>query len=96
MCRKRMHYEVYCVSQEVITSGWCIKKLPFKIFQNCLENFNNELKQPSRGVFKKRCSENMQKIYMRAPMPKCDFNKGGWKERGAAQLSLTLIMKDGA
>ena len=32
-------------------------------------------KQPSRGVLKKRCSENMQQIYRRTPMPKCDFNK---------------------
>ena len=32
-------------------------------------------KQPSRGVLRKRCSENMQQIYMRTPMPKCDFNK---------------------
>ena len=32
-------------------------------------------KQPSRGVFRKRCSENMQQIYRRTPMPKCDFNK---------------------
>ena len=23
----------------------------------------------------KRCSENMQQIYRRTPMPKCDFNK---------------------
>ena len=30
-------------------------------------------KQPSRGVFRKRCSENMQQIYSRTPMPKCDF-----------------------
>ena len=30
-------------------------------------------KQPSRGVFKKRCSENMQQIYRRTPMPKCDL-----------------------
>ena len=29
----------------------------------------------SRGVLRKRCSENMQQIYRRAPMPKCDFNK---------------------
>ena len=27
------------------------------------------------GVLKKRCSENMQKIYRRTPMPKCNFNK---------------------
>ena len=31
--------------------------------------------QPPRGVLKKRCSENMQQIYRRTPMPKCDFNK---------------------
>ena len=34
-------------------------------------------KQSSRGVFRKRCSENMQQIYRRALMPKCDFNKVG-------------------
>ena len=32
-------------------------------------------KQPSRGVVKKMRSENMQQIYRRIPMPKCDFNK---------------------
>ena len=32
-------------------------------------------KQLSRGVLRKRCSENMQQIYRRTPMPKCDFNK---------------------
>ena len=32
-------------------------------------------KQPSKGVYKKRCSENMQQIYRRTTMPKCDFNK---------------------
>ena len=32
-------------------------------------------KQPPRGVFKKRRSENMQQIYSRTLMPKCDFNK---------------------
>ena len=30
----------------------------------------------SRDIFhRKRCSENMQEIYRRIPMPKCDFNK---------------------
>ena len=33
-----------------------------------------EQKQPSRDVLRKRCSENMQQIYRRTPMPKCDFN----------------------
>ena len=32
-------------------------------------------KQPSRGVPRKRCSENMQQIYRRTPIAKCDFNK---------------------
>ena len=32
-------------------------------------------KQPSRGVLRKRCSENMQQIYRRTSLPKYDFNK---------------------
>ena len=28
-----------------------------------------------RGVLRKICSENMQQIYRRTPMPKCNFNK---------------------
>ena len=32
-------------------------------------------KQPSSGVLRKRCSEDMTQIYKRMPMPKCDFNK---------------------
>ena len=32
-------------------------------------------KQPPWGVHRKRCSENIQQIYRRTPMPKCDFNK---------------------
>ena len=32
-------------------------------------------KQPPGGVPRKRCSENMQQIYRRTPMSKCDFKK---------------------
>ena len=32
-------------------------------------------KQWSRGALRKMCSENMQQIYRRKPIPKCDFNK---------------------
>ena len=32
-------------------------------------------KQSLRGVPRKRCSENIQQMYRRIPMPKCDFNK---------------------
>ena len=35
----------------------------------------NIQKQPSRGVLRKRCSENTQEIYRRTPMLKCDFNR---------------------
>ena len=31
--------------------------------------------KPSRGVLIKMCSENMQPIDRRTPMPKCDSNK---------------------
>ena len=31
-------------------------------------------KQPSRGAPRERCSESIQPIYGRTPMPKCDFN----------------------
>ena len=34
----------------------------------------NKQKQPSRGVLRKICSQNMQQIYRRAPMLKCDFS----------------------
>ena len=30
---------------------------------------------PSIGVFIKKCSENIQQVYRRTPMPECDFNK---------------------
>ena len=38
-------------------------------------NFINKQKQSSRGVLTKRFSENMQQVYKRITMPKCDFNK---------------------
>ena len=36
-------------------------------------NYDHQ-KQLSRGVLRKRCSENMHQVYRRAPIPKCDFN----------------------
>ena len=32
-------------------------------------------KPPFTGVLRKMCSENIQEIYRRITMPKCDFNK---------------------
>ena len=46
--------------------------ISLKILFLCKSSFK---KQPSRGVLMKRCSENMQQIYGKTPMPKCDFNK---------------------
>ena len=50
---------------------------PMNLHQGCEIN-TKSLKvqtQPSRGVHRKRCPENMQPTYRRTPMPKCDFNK---------------------
>ena len=43
-------------------------------FLHVIINIKNQ-KQPSKGVLKKSCSENVQKILRRTPMPKCDFSK---------------------
>ena len=41
-----------------------------------LESLSNRMqKQPSIGIFMKRSSGNMQQIYRRKHMPKCDFKK---------------------
>ena len=37
--------------------------------------FPDDQKQLPRGVSGKSCSENMQQIYRRTSMPKCNFNK---------------------
>ena len=42
------------------------------IHLNNFSDTNTIQKQPSRGVLRKRCSENMQQIYRRTPMLKCD------------------------
>ena len=51
-----------------------------QIFQTNIEkivpsNQSTIQKQPSRVVDRKRCSENMQQIYRRTPMPKFNFNE---------------------
>ena len=47
-----------------------IKKYVFLVFSGGAENKN----WPEAEVAC-RCYENMQQIYRRTPMPKCDFNK---------------------
>ena len=40
-----------------------------------VNQINRIQKQPFSDVLLKRCSENMQQIYKRKPMPKYDFSK---------------------
>ena len=54
-------------------------------------------KQPLRGVIRKKCSEDMQQIYRRTPMPKCNFNKGAkqlyWRTPFTKNISGRLLLK---
>ena len=40
-----------------------------------LHSVQSVKKQPPRDAPRKKCSENMQQIYRRTPIPKCDFSK---------------------
>ena len=40
------------------------------------------------GVLRNRCFENMQQIYRRTPLPKCDFNKVAFLKNTTGQLLL--------
>ena len=54
---------------QAIASLWILQ-----IFKNIFFEEYRQMgqKQPFRGVLRKRCSENMQQIHRRTPMPKCD------------------------
>ena len=54
------------------------------------------LKQASRGALGKMCSENMQQIYRRISMPKCDFNSNFIEIKlryGCSPVNLLLIFR---
>ena len=51
------------------------EKFQRRIQNNPYSEVYSVQKQPFTGVFRKRCSENLQQIYRRTPMPNCDFNK---------------------
>ena len=60
------------------------------IFLNFLQ------RQQSSGVLSKRCSEDMQQIYRRTPIPKCDFNKVAIKitlQHGYSPVNLLDILR---
>ena len=51
-------------------------------------------KQPFRGVLIKRCFENIQQVYRKTPIPKCDFNKVAKQLRhGCSAVNLLHIFR---
>ena len=54
------------INVEVVRKS-CLRLILICRFSSCQ-------KQPPRGVLRKRCAENMQRIYRRSSMPKCNFN----------------------
>ena len=44
------------------------------VFDRHRQPFHLLQKQPSRGILRKRCSENMEQIYMRTTVPMFDFS----------------------
>ena len=65
-----MFFQVLVLNRSQSKTQYYTIRVKFLIRDQCTKQ-----KQPSRGVLKKRCSENMQQIFRRTPMPKCDFNK---------------------
>ena len=59
---------------------------------NNSEKKMNHQKQPSRGVLRKRCSENMQQIYRRTPS-KCSFNIEMTLRHGCFAVNLLHILR---
>ena len=57
-----------------------------KVWTCFISSDDNSQKQPSRDILRKRYSENIQQIYIRIPMPNCDFNKVGKKRAASEQL----------
>ena len=65
---------IYC-SHNLYCYKGSIKYCQHRIYLG--ENGWRLQKQPSRGVLRKKYSENMQQSYRRTPMPKCDLWLGG-------------------
>ena len=76
-----MKHHLVNYSRVIFAIYFCYKAFKVKRFSK-IYNFKkiNDLidyygqNQLSRGVLRKRCSEIMQQIFRRTPMPKCDFN----------------------
>ena len=61
--------------------GWVkdIRLLFNAFLQFLVSTFTHAQKQQFIGVSVKRCSENMQQIYRKTPITRCDFNKVAWQ-----------------
>ena len=73
-----------CFEEHLWTTGSVWVQLTINLMKGISKSFGREKSnfldyqeqnQPFRGVLRKRCSENMQQIYRRTPMSKCDFDK---------------------
>ena len=64
----------------MVTKIYNVKYQATLLYSGNENRINIIQKQPSRDVLRKRYTENMEQIYMRTPMLKCDFNKvdGGY------------------
>ena len=74
MCETVIHAHENLFLMVVIVVGVGCEKSQ-RVIRVSKRYFSLTQKEPSRGVLRKRCSENMQQIYRRTRMPKCDFNK---------------------
>ena len=51
-------------------------------------------KQPSVGVLIKRWSENMEQVYRKTPMPKCDFKKAAKQVQRLSRTIPTRVLEN--
>ena len=66
----KINYRIVCVLIFLFVSN------PKTLCRKSVEKLSYLIwKQPPRGVLMKKCSENMQQIYRRTPMLRCDFNE---------------------
>ena len=73
----------YILTYYINHSHYFLKMINKRKKNQSLSQFHCDKKQGiqkelSRVVHRKSCSENMQLIYRRTPMPKCDFNTSAW------------------
>ena len=99
MCRQNMQqiYKRTTMSKWILVSMNSLTTyLPRDLKKNInLMRYLVNQKQPCRGVLRKMRSENMQQIYRRTSMLKCDFNKAAsqlyWNRTSAWVISVNLV-----